>query len=226
MLNKYNKILLFDVETSGLDFKKDKIIEFGYIVIENNKEIDSGYIFINWFLHDKNFKLSDKIQELTHITPDMLKNEGVSSKEAFNKIYDLLNQSDLIICHNQQFDMNMIFQFLYNNHTFTKSEDAFNWLNRVDYLDTLLIVGDSKPWSYESRHTLTDACKYFKVDLTNAHRAIDDIRGTWLLLKAMYNKGIDVDSYINKWGYYEKHYTNKDLPKKPKKVTFKPISFN
>lgn len=109
---------------------------------------------------------------------------------------------------------------------FLKDYYEVDFFNNVDYLDTLLIVGDNKSWSKESRFTLTDACKHWNVSLENAHRAIDDIIATSKLLDKMQAEGINIKNYINKWGYYSKYSSEAELkPLAPTKIQFHIISF-
>ncbi|MBQ5673879.1 MAG: ribonuclease H-like domain-containing protein [Lachnospiraceae bacterium] len=58
-----------DLETTGLDPKRDKIIEIGAIQVENGKIKRTFQTFVN-----PGRKLSDKVKELTGIRDEDLEN--------------------------------------------------------------------------------------------------------------------------------------------------------
>ena len=60
--------VVFDIETSGLNPKKDKIIEIGAIKYKDNKKIDEFSYLIN-----PEIKLNQIITDVTGITDDDLK---------------------------------------------------------------------------------------------------------------------------------------------------------
>ena len=64
--------VVFDIETSGLNPKKDKIIEIGAIKYKDNKKIDEFS-----YLIDPEIKLNQIITDVTGITDDDLKGKDV-----------------------------------------------------------------------------------------------------------------------------------------------------
>lgn len=67
-LNLTRPIIIFDLETTGLDIAKDRIIQISYIkVMPDGKEIRNN-IFIN-----PGISIPEPVVELTHITDDMVK---------------------------------------------------------------------------------------------------------------------------------------------------------
>ena len=66
------KVIFFDTETTGLDFKESRIIELAMLIVEDGK-IEEYDEFIN-----VGFDLPSKITEITGITDDMLITEGIS----------------------------------------------------------------------------------------------------------------------------------------------------
>lgn len=120
-----NKLLVFDVETTGLLPKQEKmnmhtinnyphIIQFSYLLydISKNQIIKKSDNYINV---DSSVEISPKITELTGITRDKCKN-GINILNALKDFYDLYSQSDVIISHNMNFDRTMVLAEMCRNH--------------------------------------------------------------------------------------------------------------
>ena len=109
------KVLVFDVETSGLLPKKTEdvpieklphILQLSYIVFETDgwKVSKVGNYYVNV---EKHVEISQKITELTGITREMC-NSGSSIVNVLKEFCDEYMQCDLIVAHNIYFDRNMI----------------------------------------------------------------------------------------------------------------------
>jgi len=98
--------IVLDTETTGLDTRKDKIIELGFVAFE----YDAGTGLIYRILHeyggfeDPHEPLSDIVKQVTGISDDMLTGQSLDEEE----IMQWLNQSSLIIAHNAGFDRQML----------------------------------------------------------------------------------------------------------------------
>ena len=99
------KAAFIDLETTGLDPKKDEIIEVGILIASFTDE--DGFISIDFGsnqLQQPNKPISEEITKITGIT-----NEDVSGKVIdWNILKDSLANIDLIICHNAYFDRNFM----------------------------------------------------------------------------------------------------------------------
>ena len=95
-LNKA-KYVVFDLETTGLSCRYDKIIEFGAVKIENGFETGRLDILIN-----PQRKIPQKIVNLTKIHDDMVKNQPTID-EAFDKILEFIGDA-ILVAHNAAFD--------------------------------------------------------------------------------------------------------------------------
>ena len=98
-----NKLIgvFLDVETTGLSYATDKILELGMVKFEYTKD---GRIFqlLDEFsgYQDPGLPIPEAITKLTSITDDMVKGHRVNVDE----VDFYLNNVDIIIAHNAQFD--------------------------------------------------------------------------------------------------------------------------
>lgn len=190
----FKKMFVFDLETSGLDFDNDRIIELGalYYELDTNlnkfvlkKEIDE-FVKID-------FKLSDTIIELTHITDEMLDNEGILEYDLFNLVNSLIDDQTLIIGYNVQFDLT----FLQNMYKRYLNKD---FIFKNTFLDVMAIYKDR----YKYPHKLCNAIETFEIDIPNSHRAIDDIKATFEVLKSLLKEKNNIECYLNRFGFNPK----------------------
>ena len=196
-LHEYCKgILVLDTETSGLSFAKDEIIEFSAVRLEWDggwKPVAEVDEFIR-MTDDR--KLDPKITALTGITDQMLLEDGIS-KEALCRILGrLLIPDTLITAYNAQFDLLFLF-YLLNKH------GGVGLLKGKDKLDLLTVYRDRKSYP----HKLCNAIEIYGLGdkVVNSHRAIDDVRATVEVMKAMSAEEPDLHRYIDLFGYSPKY---------------------
>ncbi len=212
IFSKYKYIICLDTETTGLDFKNDQIIDLGVIVeeLKNDEICEVGNINSLIKLADPSKKLDHKIIELTHITDEMLEENGEDISDVRNKFVQFLSLPDkkLIATYNAHFDLSFLRYFL----------KGYKFEN-LDFLDILTIYKDRQ----EYPHKLCNAVTKYNLDdiVKNSHRALDDTYACFEVLKAMSNEKDDIDKYINLFGYNPKY-----VPKeKIKNIEYKPQSY-
>lgn len=165
-----NEYVILDLETTGLGFKTDRIIEFAGIKYRNHQEVDRLQILINPLM-----PLSPIISNLTGITDDDLINKG-----------DFLSVSKLIL------------EFIGDCHLIGHNIDKFDMLflkeefRRIgisltnETFDTLSL---SRSVDYPYRiHSLGVACKRYGIVNEREHRALEDVEATYKLLQALLSK--------------------------------------
>ena len=147
--------VVFDIETSGLNPKKDKIIEIGAIKYKNNEKIDEFS-----YLIDPEIKLNQIITDVTGITDDDLKGKD-KIDVVLPKFLDFI-EDYTIIGHNVKFDYDFIEANITKLH-------LKHLRNRI--VDTLLL---SRITIYDSKnHRLKTLKEYLGLNY-NSHRALDD----------------------------------------------------
>ena len=81
------KVIFFDTETTGLDFRSDSIIELAMLTVEDGTKTDSYDEFI-----DIGRPISPKISKLTGITNDMIRNEGINEEKVAMDLRERLTE--------------------------------------------------------------------------------------------------------------------------------------
>ena len=151
----FDNYIVFDIETSGLNPHKDKIIEIGAIKYINNKKVDEFS-----YLIDPEIKLNDIITKVTGITDDDLK--GQKKIDEVLPLFLNFIEDYPIIGHNVRFD----YDFLESNINKLNLKHIKNKI-----IDTLFL---SRITIYDSKnHKLETLKEYLNLDY-NSHRAVDD----------------------------------------------------
>ncbi len=91
---KYD-LVIWDLETTGLDCTKDEIIEIGCIAMCDGVEVERK----SWVL-DNGVEIPKVITEITGIDINTIKAEGRPAKECYKEFLDILSQGAQHITHN------------------------------------------------------------------------------------------------------------------------------
>lgn len=151
--------VVFDIETTGFSNTNDKITEIGAVKIQNFKIVDRFSQLIN---PEKD--ISYKIQELTGITNDLVKDKP-TIEEVLPKFIEFIGDS-VVVAHNADFDTGFISQKC--------REQNIEYKNKS--VDTLKLARVMLP--NLKRHRLNIVAKELGVPLLNHHRAVDDAEAT------------------------------------------------
>ena len=186
LLNKYKALVIFDTETSGLDFDKDQIIELAALRVERTA---SGGLRIagkmdTFIKLPEGETLPENIVSLTGITDALLQTEGVQPAKAASQIAKLMQPGPvLMIAHNAQFDVCFLRGLLRGAK-----------VGRIDWLDSLTVYKDRRPYP----HKLANAILAYELEdkVQNSHRAIDDVLALFEVLKAMDDERDDLAAYV------------------------------
>lgn len=190
-------LLVLDTETSGLSFSGDEIIEFAASKLVWRDGAWTTVAEADEFIRTTNDrKLPPKITELTGITDEMLLEDGISKQAICSLLAQLLTPETMIVAYNAQFDL----LFLY--HLLNRHGDA-RLLRDKPKLDLLTVYRDRRPYP----HRLCNAIEAYGLQdrVQNSHRAIDDVRATVEVLRAMDAERGDLERYINLFGYSPKY---------------------
>ena len=101
-LNITRPLVIFDLETTGLDIVNDRIIQLSYIKVE----IDGTETSVNLFVNpEKNIPI--EVQQLTHITNEMVRNEK-TFKQLAETLYKEFSGCDFAGFNSNRFDIPML----------------------------------------------------------------------------------------------------------------------
>jgi DNA polymerase-3 subunit epsilon len=191
LLEQFDRIVIFDTETTGIEFGRDEIIELGAVCLDREGEKDSMNCLIR--LSDGRV-LPPFITELTGITDAQLAAEGVEKEEAGRQFCRLLDGAEhpLLVAYNAQFDLNFLYYFL-------RPFRRLDVLKAARFLDALTVYRDRRDYP----HKLCNAIASYGLEdqAVNSHRAVDDARAAAMLLFAMAAEKNDLVQYLDLFGY-------------------------
>ncbi|MBQ3251674.1 MAG: PolC-type DNA polymerase III [Oscillospiraceae bacterium] len=145
----------FDLETTGLYARRDKIIEIGAVRMRNGQEIARFQTFV-----DPCKKLEKRTTDLTGISDDMLVG-APKIQQALQEFLDFVGGS-VLVAHNAEFDVTFI-------QWACKAQGIAYELTSVD---TLTLSQNLLPGL--NKYTLDTVAKHFELEDFNHHRAGDD----------------------------------------------------
>lgn len=216
IFDKYDSLIVFDTETTGLEFKIDKIIELAAIrVICNDGEIKVTDELDMLIKLPEGMLVPAQIEKLTGITNEKLLAEGITSTEACGNFANLFSgENILLIAYNAQFDMNFLYYFLLEHN-------CTGILKKINMLDAYTIYRDRRDYP----HKLENAIQAYNLadKVVNSHRAVDDTLALLEVLKAMEEECDDLYKYINLFGYNPKYGVSGS---KISSVTYKAQPYN
>ena len=176
------EFVVFDIETTGLSPKYNKLIEIGAVKVRNGNVIDSFSEFIN-----PETPIPYTITQLTSINDSM-----VLSSPTYEVILPRFLEfcgDAVVVAHNAQFDTGFI--------KYYAKELGMDWEPTI--MDTMTMAQILVPEL--GRYNLDRLCKFFGVVNAHHHRAVDDAEATVKifnkLLAILREKGIQTISELN-----------------------------
>ena len=212
---KYDRFLIFDTETTGLDFRRDEIIEFSAVVIDivgGDAQVSREYD--NLISLTPGNTVPPKITELTGISTQDILQRGIPKEQLCRDITEMITENTLLLAYNAHFDLSFLFYLLLRN-----GDPAI--LKGKDKLDLLTVYKDRRPFP----HRLCNAIDAYGLSgkVVNSHRAIDDVLATVAVMEAMAVERDDFECYVNLFGYNPKY----GIDGKPiGSVTYKPQAYH
>ncbi|MGA0447923.1 MAG: exonuclease domain-containing protein [Candidatus Phytoplasma pyri] len=157
--------VIFDIETTGLNSQRDRIIEIAAVKIHRGQVIAEFSSLVN-----PQVKISDFISNLTNLKNTDLINQPLL-KTVLPQFLEFC-QDSILVAHNAKFDYGFIT---------AKYLELFQTAIEMPYIDTLALAKFyfiNKPTILKQKLnyklTLKSLSKHFKVKLTGQHRALND----------------------------------------------------
>ena len=215
LFSKYDRLVLFDTETTGLQYARDEIIEFAAVVVERVNGVPKVVQE-----YDELIALTPggfvppKIEQLTGITTQDLREKGLPKTRVARDIAEMIRGNTLLLAYNAHFDLSFLFYFLlrHGDATILKGKDK---------LDLFTVYKDRKPFP----HKLCNAIEAYGLTgkVVNSHRAVDDVLATVAVMEEMEKERDDLMRYVNLFGFNPKY----GVEGKPiGSVTYKPQRYD
>jgi len=196
LFEKYDRLVLFDTETTGLVFHRDEIIEFAAVVVEKR----NGWVRVTEE-YDQLISLSPgafvppMIEQLTGITDQDIREKGIPKTRLCCDIARMVQGNTLLLAYNAHFDLSFLFYLLLRDGDPTI-------LKGKDKLDLLTVYKDRRSYP----HKLCNAIEAYGLSdkVVNSHRAVDDVLATVAVMEEMEKERDDLINYVNLFGYNPK----------------------
>ena len=154
--------IAFDVETTGLNPKTDRIVELGAVRFRDGKPVDTFSTLVNCGM-----PMSAASIAITQITNEMVKS-APSEDEVYGALMEFLGDAadgkTLMVAHNARFDMDFLRMTLMR-----LGVDA-----DIRYADTLKLARQHVPGLFNYKQPTI--AEHFGIEIHSAHRAADDAR--------------------------------------------------
>ena len=212
---KYDRLVLFDTETTGLEFSRDEIIEFAAVVVERR---DGTATVVQEY--DELITLTPGnivppvIENLTGISTQDILDRGIPKAQLCRDIAEMIAGNTLLLAYNAHFDLSFLYYLLLRNG------DPMI-LKGKDKLDLLTVYKDRHSYP----HKLCNAIEVYGLsdEVVNSHRAVDDVIATVAVMREMEAERDDLMCYVNLFGYNPKF----GIDGKPiGSVTYKPQRYD
>ena len=172
---------VFDLETTGFDADLDGITEVAVCKVKNGQIIDEFTTFVN-----PEKPIPYNVQELTHITDDMVK-DAPKMSDMIPEFLEFVKGS-VLVAHNAHFDISFI----------ANKAKKLGLDFRPYVIDTYEI--SLELYNAVENHKLGTLVEYLGIELEGAHRAINDTRATAKMFIRMkedcIKENIDINNYI------------------------------
>lgn len=153
-----SSFVVFDIETTGFDPTRDKIIEIGAVKIKKGEIVDKFSTFVN-----PKTNIPARITKLTKIEQWMVE-DAPTIDEVFDDFIDFCSDS-ILVAHNAQFDVGFIKNIFYQRN----QEFTFTYIDTLELSRRLLNL---------TSHKLNKVAEHLNIELVSHHRAVDDAMAT------------------------------------------------
>jgi ATP-dependent DNA helicase DinG len=143
-----------DLETTGLEPAADAIIEIGVVKFRGDEVVEEWQSLI-----DPGRPIPPNITQLTGITQEMVRSQGIPLQHAFREVREIVGDLP-VVGHSVNFDMS----FMRANRQLQSNRSV----------DTFELAGILVP--HAGRYTLGSLAKELGIELPATHRALDDAR--------------------------------------------------
>lgn len=190
-----DEIVVFDIETTGLSAKYDRITEIGAVKLKNREIVEEFQTFV-----DPGMSIPAPITELTGITDAMVEN-APSEDEALKAFIKFAGKS-VLVAHNASFDTSFI----------KEAAERSGIEYKFAYIDTIPLCKAALP--NLKKYKLDIVAKEYKLGDFNHHRAIDDAKMLCQIFLHLISDA-EKNGKLEKLGDFNKLFSTVDVKKLP-----------
>jgi DNA polymerase-3 subunit epsilon len=192
-LNLSSPIVFFDLETTGTDINKDRIVEICYLKVWPNGNEDAHTMRINPGMH-----IPEEASQVHGIYDDDVK-DCPTFKEVAKNIAKDFEGADIAGFNSNRFDVPLLAE------EFLRAEVDMD-LTRHRFIDVQVI------YHKKEQRTLSAAYQFYcGKNLEDAHTALADTRATYEVLKAQLDKYPDLQNDMKFLSDYSSFTKNVDF---------------
>lgn len=181
------RFVVFDTETTGFDFEKDRILSIGAVAVKNKTiEVKDNF---EVYLDQEKFN------------PETVKIHGIIQNEKFDKLSEIealkkfleYIQNSVLVAHHARFDLKMVNNALIR-HGLPKLK------NKV--LDTAVLYKSTRIATNlidrDKVYSLDEIAEVYNIDLTDRHTASGDAYITAIVFMKLLSRLKNTNSYLLK----------------------------
>ncbi len=192
-LNLTRPICFFDLETTGVNVAKDRIVEIAILKIFPNGNKESK----TWLVNPEMI-IPDEVIAVHGISNEKVANEP-TFKELSKEIYNMIKDSDLGGFNSDRFDIPLLAEEM------LRAEVDFDMKNTVS-IDVQTIFHKME------KRTLGAAYKFYcGKELVDAHSAAADTNATYEVLLSQLDKYPDLENNVKKLASFSSHKRTVDF---------------
>lgn len=186
-------LVFFDLETTGINIAKDRIVEIAILKVHPDGQKESYVQRVNPIIH-----IPKEVSEIHGITNEMVLNEP-TFKEIAPKVNELLKGCDLAGFNSNRFDIPLLAEEM------LRAGADFSMKNRAS-IDVQTIYHKK-----EQRNLSAGYKFYCDKDLKDAHSAEADTQATYEILNAQVSMYEDLEETVNALSEYSNHKKRADF---------------
>jgi DNA polymerase-3 subunit epsilon len=188
-----NPLIIFDLETTGINIVSDRIVELSYLKIHPNGDEESRTMKIN-----PTIPIPEKASQIHGITDKDVK-DAPTFQEVAKSIANIFEGCDFAGFNSNKFDIPLLAE------EFIRADADIDLMKRK-FIDVQVIFHKKEQRTLEAAYRF-----YCNKNLDNAHSAEADTLATFEILKAQLEKYEDLPTDIDELSKYSSHNRNADF---------------
>lgn len=162
---KNNTVVVFDIETTGLNLQLDQVIQFGAVKIKDGELIQTKNI-----LFSDNFICSPFLVKNVHQIKDIDRRNGFLFKDKIQQIYNYLNQNIVVTHNGKRFDVPFL----------NEKMKPYGYKLDCRMIDTIVLA---RKLNFKS-NSLEFLAEHYNLQYGN-HRGLGDAKTTYQLVNKL-----------------------------------------